>query len=83
MALRIKLYDIHALHAQLANAGAEFEDDRIVTNKLAMIGKILSYEQRLLYLPLLRGLMFEEENVAWCDIAIGLLQVGIETLHSL
>ena len=34
----------------------------------------LSYDQRLLYLPLLRGLMFEEENVAWCDIAIGHLQ---------
>jgi DNA-binding PadR family transcriptional regulator len=34
----------------------------------------LSYEQRLLYLPLLRGLMFEEENVAWCDAAIDLLR---------
>jgi DNA-binding PadR family transcriptional regulator len=34
----------------------------------------LSYEQRLLYLPLLRGLMFEKENVAWCDAAINLLQ---------
>jgi len=43
----------------------------------------LSYDQRLLYLPLLRGLMFEEENVAWCDIAIDLLQEGMETLHSL
>src|SRR5215469_2307696 len=37
----------------------------------------LSYEQRLLYLPLLRGLMFEKENVAWCDAAIELLQKGI------
>jgi DNA-binding PadR family transcriptional regulator len=36
----------------------------------------LSYDQRLLYLPLLRGLMFEEENVTWCDTAIGLLQEG-------
>src|SRR6266852_1869397 len=36
----------------------------------------LSYDQRLLYLPLLRGLMFEEENIAWCDTAIGLLQEG-------
>ncbi len=34
----------------------------------------LSYDQRLLYLPLLRGMMFEEDNVAWCDTAIGLLQ---------
>ena len=34
----------------------------------------LSYEQRLLYLPLLRGLMFEADNVAWCDTAIDLLQ---------
>lgn len=34
----------------------------------------LSYEQRLLYLPLLRGVMFETENVAWCDAAIDLLQ---------
>lgn len=34
----------------------------------------LSYEQRLLYLPLLRGLMFETDNVAWCDTAIDLLQ---------
>ena len=34
----------------------------------------LSYEQRFLYLPLLRGLMFEKENVAWCDTAIDLLQ---------
>ncbi len=34
----------------------------------------LSYDQRLLYLPLLRGLMFEEDNVAWCDAAIGHLQ---------
>jgi DNA-binding PadR family transcriptional regulator len=34
----------------------------------------LSYEQRLLYLPLLRGLMFETDNVAWCDTAIYLLQ---------
>jgi DNA-binding PadR family transcriptional regulator len=33
----------------------------------------LSYEQRLLYLPLLRGVMFETENVAWCDAAIDLL----------
>ncbi|HET7641292.1 MAG TPA: hypothetical protein VFK47_21460 [Ktedonobacteraceae bacterium] len=32
------------------------------------------YEQRLLYLPLLRGLMFETENVSWCDTAIDLLQ---------
>ncbi len=37
----------------------------------------LSYEQRLLYLPLLRGLMFETDNVAWCDTAIGLLQGGM------
>ena len=37
----------------------------------------LSYEQRLLYLPLLRGLMFERENVAWCDAAIDLLQKGM------
>ncbi len=36
----------------------------------------LSYEQRFLYLPLLRGLMFETDNVAWCDIAIELLQEG-------
>ncbi len=34
----------------------------------------LSYEQRLLYLPLLRGLMFETDNVAWCDTAIDLLR---------
>src|SRR5215467_7875614 len=34
----------------------------------------LSYEQQLLYLPLLRGLMFEADNVAWCDAAIDLLQ---------
>jgi virulence activator alpha len=34
----------------------------------------LSYEQRLLYLPLLRGLMFEKENVAWCDAVIEFLQ---------
>jgi DNA-binding PadR family transcriptional regulator len=34
----------------------------------------LTYEQRLLYLPLLRGLMFEADNVAWCDAAIELLQ---------
>ena len=33
----------------------------------------LSYEQRLLYLPLLRGLMYETENVAWCDTAIDFL----------
>ncbi len=33
----------------------------------------LSYEQRLLYLPLLRGVMFETENVAWCDTAIDFL----------
>jgi DNA-binding PadR family transcriptional regulator len=36
----------------------------------------LSYDQMLLYLPLLRGLVFEEENVAWCDTAIELLQKG-------
>jgi hypothetical protein len=34
----------------------------------------LSYEQRLLYLPLLRGLMFEKENVTWCEAAIELIQ---------
>ena len=34
----------------------------------------LSYEQRLLYLPLLRGLMFETDNIAWCDAAIDMLQ---------
>jgi DNA-binding PadR family transcriptional regulator len=33
----------------------------------------LSYEQRFLYLPLLRGIMFETENVTWCDAAIDLL----------
>ena len=37
----------------------------------------LSYEQRFLYLPLLRGLMFETDNVAWCDVAIDLLQEGM------
>jgi DNA-binding PadR family transcriptional regulator len=41
----------------------------------------LSYEQRFLYLQLLRGLMFETENVAWCDTAIDLLQKSIETLQ--
>jgi Virulence activator alpha C-term len=41
----------------------------------------LSYEQRFLYLPLLRGLMFETENVTWCDAAIDLLQEGMETLY--
>ncbi len=34
----------------------------------------LTYEQQLLYLPLLGGLMFETNNVAWCDTAIDLLQ---------
>ncbi|SRR6266496_6110928 len=38
--------------------------------------RLLSYEQRLLYLPLLRGLMFEADNVAWCDEAIDFLQEG-------
>jgi hypothetical protein len=32
-------------------------------------------------LPLLRGLMFETENVAWYDAAIDLIQQGIETLN--
>ena len=36
----------------------------------------LSYEQRCLYLPLLRGLMFETENIAWCDSAMRLLAEG-------
>ena len=40
----------------------------------------LSYEQRLLYLPLLRGLMFETENVTWCDTAIDMLQEGREMI---
>jgi DNA-binding PadR family transcriptional regulator len=39
----------------------------------------LSYEQRFLYLPLLRGLMFEADNIAWCDTAIALLQGGLPT----
>ena len=34
----------------------------------------LSYDQRLLYLPLLRGLMFEADNVAWCETAIDFLE---------
>ncbi|MBE3559687.1 MAG: PadR family transcriptional regulator [Ktedonobacteraceae bacterium] len=34
----------------------------------------LSREQRFLYLPLLRGLMFEADNIAWCDTALDLLQ---------
>jgi DNA-binding PadR family transcriptional regulator len=34
----------------------------------------LSCEQRFLYLPLLRGLMFETDNVAWCDTAIAFLR---------
>ena len=38
----------------------------------------LSYEQRFLYLPLLRGVMFETDNVAWCDTAIDLLQQARE-----
>ena len=33
----------------------------------------LPREQRMHYLPLLRGLMFETENVAWCDAALALL----------
>lgn len=36
----------------------------------------LSYEQRCLYLPLLRGLLFETENIAWCDTAMRLLAEG-------
>ncbi|SRR6266700_2793785 len=36
----------------------------------------LTYEQRLHYLPLLRGLMFEMDNVAWCDTALDFLQEG-------
>jgi len=38
----------------------------------------LSFEQRYLYLPLLRGLMFEADSIAWCDAAIDLLQEGRE-----
>lgn len=38
---------------------------------------LLSYEQRLLYLPLLRGLMFEAENINWCDTAIHLIEEGM------
>ncbi len=34
----------------------------------------LVYEQRLLYLPLLRGLMFEADNIVWCDTAIRLIE---------
>jgi len=41
---------------------AEEEGYKVVTTK------------RFLYLPLLRGLMFETDNVAWCDAAIKLLQ---------
>src|SRR2546430_9831023 len=41
LSFSVKLDDIHALHAQRANTGAEFEDDCIVTNKLPMIGKVL------------------------------------------
>jgi DNA-binding PadR family transcriptional regulator len=33
----------------------------------------LTREQRMNYLPLLRGLMFEAENIAWCDAALALL----------
>jgi DNA-binding PadR family transcriptional regulator len=36
----------------------------------------LTYEQRLLYLPLLRGVMFETDNIAWCDAALKFLQEG-------
>src|SRR5258707_3868863 len=42
----------------------------------------LTYEQRLLSLPLLGGLMFETNNVAWCDTAIAFLQEGMSTPHS-
>jgi DNA-binding PadR family transcriptional regulator len=38
----------------------------------------LSYEQRLQYLPLLRGIMFETDTLAWCDTAISLLQEGAQ-----
>jgi DNA-binding PadR family transcriptional regulator len=40
----------------------------------------LSYDQRLLYLPLLRGVMYEAENVAWCDTAMRLLSEAGETV---
>jgi DNA-binding PadR family transcriptional regulator len=30
--------------------------------------------QRLQFLPLLRGIMFETDNIAWCDAALALLQ---------
>ena len=56
---------------------------RNVTERLAVYRQIqeqdfpdpqhLSYEQRLLYLPLLRGVMYETENLAWCDTAIDFL----------
>src|SRR5260370_14170343 len=41
LACSVKLDDIHALHAQRANTSAEFEDDRVVANKLPLIGKVL------------------------------------------
>jgi hypothetical protein len=46
LACSVKLYEIDAFHAQLANASSEFEDDCIVANKLAVIGKILQNANR-------------------------------------
>jgi DNA-binding PadR family transcriptional regulator len=34
----------------------------------------LTYEQRFLFLPLLRGIMFEADDVAWCEAALALIE---------
>lgn len=49
LALRIELDDIYAFHAQRANAGAEFKDDRIVADKLPVIGERCFSYYTLLY----------------------------------
>src|SRR5712692_1616511 len=46
LSFSVKLDDIHTFHAQRANMGAEFEDDRIVTNKLPIIRKVLQNANR-------------------------------------
>jgi DNA-binding PadR family transcriptional regulator len=65
--LVVELQRRRAIHAErLAVYQALQEHDFPETEQL-------SYEQRLLYLPLLRGMMFETGNVAWCDAAIDML----------
>ncbi len=57
-----------------ADRGARRSSSRAIQERDFSDPQRLTREDTFLYLPLLHGLMFETENVAWCEAALALLE---------